>query len=169
MPAAAKALLKVRSDDQVLRAAPHQVDGRGDAARVGKLAVGLIHARSGRKRSPPAARRGRGRRAPAAVVRRRREEKGDRHHLCEAPGTDRRLVGPFRQMRTVPFSRIGISAPPHAPSRTVPVGLLGEQRNKRSASLNAASSASSSTLKSARRCTATNPAPAVSADTRYMP
>jgi 4-amino-4-deoxy-L-arabinose transferase-like glycosyltransferase len=25
-------------------------------------------------------------------------EKGDRHHLCEAPGTDRRLVGPFRQM-----------------------------------------------------------------------
>jgi hypothetical protein len=30
-------------------------------------------------------------------------EKGDRHHLCSAPGTDRRLVGPFRQMVPVPF------------------------------------------------------------------
>ena len=32
-------------------------------------------------------------------------EKGDRHHFyCAAPGTDRRLVGPFRQMVPVPFS-----------------------------------------------------------------
>ena len=30
------------------------------------------------------------------------EEKGDSPHLCEAPGTDRRLVWPFRQMGTVP-------------------------------------------------------------------
>ena len=34
-------------------------------------------------------------------------EKGDRHHLCAAPGTDRRLVGPFRQMVPVPFSEPG--------------------------------------------------------------
>jgi exodeoxyribonuclease VII large subunit len=32
-------------------------------------------------------------------------EKGDSPHLCEAPGTDRRLVGPFRQMAPVPFFR----------------------------------------------------------------
>ena len=32
-------------------------------------------------------------------------EKGDRHHLCAAPGTDRRLVGPFRQMVPVPIFR----------------------------------------------------------------
>ncbi len=30
--------------------------------------------------------------------------KGDSPHLCEAPGTDRRLVGPFRHKGTVPFS-----------------------------------------------------------------
>ena len=30
-------------------------------------------------------------------------EKGDRHLLCEAPGTDRRLVWPFRQKVPVPF------------------------------------------------------------------
>jgi heavy metal efflux system protein len=30
--------------------------------------------------------------------------KGDCPHLCEAPGTDRRLVRPFRQKGTVPFS-----------------------------------------------------------------
>ena len=33
------------------------------------------------------------------------EGKGDRHLMCAAPGTDRRLVGPFRQMVPVPFSR----------------------------------------------------------------
>ncbi len=32
-----------------------------------------------------------------------RAEKGDRTLLCEAPGTDRRLVGPFRQKGPVPF------------------------------------------------------------------
>ena len=31
------------------------------------------------------------------------EENGDRPHGCEAPGADRRLVGPLRQMGTVPF------------------------------------------------------------------
>ncbi|MFZ1933529.1 MAG: hypothetical protein WCB27_16400 [Thermoguttaceae bacterium] len=35
----------------------------------------------------------------------REAEKGDISHLCEAPGTDRRSVGPFRQMGTVPFLR----------------------------------------------------------------
>ena len=34
-------------------------------------------------------------------------EKGDSPHLCEAPGTDRRLVGPCGQMATVPFFRSG--------------------------------------------------------------
>ncbi len=38
----------------------------------------------------------------SAIVKKR--GKGDRHLLCEAPGTDRRLVGPFRQKVPVPFS-----------------------------------------------------------------
>jgi len=38
---------------------------------------------------------------PAAIDARR--EKGDSHLLCEAPGTDRRLVGPFRQKVAVTF------------------------------------------------------------------
>jgi chromosome segregation protein len=39
-------------------------------------------------------------------------EKGDRHHLCAAPGTDRRLVGPFRQMVPVPFFPIDLEGQP---------------------------------------------------------
>ena len=38
------------------------------------------------------------------IVRRLGVGKGDRSNLCEAPGTDRRLVGPFRQIGPVPFS-----------------------------------------------------------------
>jgi U32 family peptidase len=40
--------------------------------------------------------------------------KGDRSNLCEAPGTDRRLVGPFRQIGPVPFS---------APFPTTPLSM----------------------------------------------
>ncbi|OHB85327.1 MAG: hypothetical protein A2V98_16360 [Planctomycetes bacterium RBG_16_64_12] len=42
--------------------------------------------------------------------------KGDRSNLCEAPGTDRRLVGPSRQIGHVPFSahvtRVRLVLPP---------------------------------------------------------
>ena len=49
------------------------------------------------------------------------------------------------------------------------MGLLGEQRNSRSASPSAAKSASSATLKSGRSGTAAKGAPAASALTRYIP
>ena len=39
-------------------------------------------------------------------------EKGDRHPMCAAPGTDQRLVGPFRQMVPVPFFPIDLEGQP---------------------------------------------------------
>src|SRR3990172_13115540 len=53
---------------------------------------------------------------PSSFILAPRGEKGDRSNLCEAPGTDRRLVGPSRQIGPVPFSahvtRVRLVLPP---------------------------------------------------------
>ena len=47
---------------------------------------------------------------PSSFILAPRGEKGDRSNLCEAPGTDRRLVGPSRQIGPVPFFLLAAAA-----------------------------------------------------------